>query len=78
MHTRHRTVLLCCALGALLAAVAVCVGAAAPARAATALPARGIWSSVTGSPAATERWVDVAQGPGGSLYAGGSVASERR
>ena len=75
MHTRHRTVLLCCALGALLAAVAVCVGAAAPARAATALPARGIWSSVTGSPAATERWVDVAQGPGGSLYAGGSVAS---
>jgi len=75
MHTRHRTVLLCCALGALLAAVAVCAGAAAPARAATALPARGIWSSVTGSPAATERWTDVAQGPGGSLYAGGVVAS---
>jgi hypothetical protein len=75
MHTRHRTVLLACALGALLAAVAVCAIAAAPARAATALPARGIWAIVTGSPTATERWVDVAQGPGGSLYAGGTVAS---
>lgn len=75
MHTRHRTVLLACALGALLAAVAVCADAAAPARAATALPTRGIWAIVTGSPTATERWVDVTQGPSGSLYAGGDVAS---
>ena len=75
MHTRHRTVLLACALGALLAAVAVCAGAAAPARAATALPPRGVWASVIGSTTTTERWVDVAQGPNGSLYAGGSVVS---
>jgi len=76
MHTRHRTVLLACALGALLAAVAVCADAAAPARAATsALPPHGIWASVTGSAATSERWVAVAQGPGGALYAGGSVVS---
>jgi len=75
MHTRHRTVLLACALSALLAAVAVCAGAAAPASAATALPQRGIWASVVGSTTTTERWVDVAQGPGGTLYAGGSVVS---
>ena len=75
MHTRHRIVLLACALGALLAAVAVCAAAVAPARAAAALPARGIWASVTGSTTTTERWVDVAQGPGGALYAGGSVVS---
>jgi hypothetical protein len=52
------------------AACAVCAGAAAPARAA-ALPARGLWSSVIGPTTNTERWVDVARGSNGSLYAGG-------
>lgn len=57
----------------LIAVVAtVCAGAATPARAA-ALPARGVWSSVIGLTAATERWVDVAKGPDGSLYAGGDA-----
>ena len=50
-------------------AVAVCAGAAAPARAAFA--PHGIWSSVLGPTINTERWVDVAKGPDGSLYAGG-------
>jgi hypothetical protein len=59
------------------AACAVCAGAAAPARAAAlparaaALPARGVWSSVIGPTTNTERWVDVARGANGSLYAGG-------
>src|ERR1035437_7959822 len=50
-------------------AAAVCAGAAAPARAAFA--PHGVWSNVLGPTVNTERWVDVAKGPDGSLYAGG-------
>ena len=75
MHGHLRTAVpswsLAIALIALVvAACAVCAGAAAPARAA-ALPARGVWSNVIGPTANTERWLDVARGANGSLYAGG-------
>lgn len=57
-------------LALVAAACAVCAGATAPARAA-ALPPRGLWTNVIGPTANTERWVDVARGANGSLYAGG-------
>ena len=68
----HRSVSLVVVFVIVLAAiaVAVCAGAAAPARAAFA--PHGIWSNVLGPTINTERWVDVAKGPDGSLYAGGN------
>jgi hypothetical protein len=59
------------ALTLIVAAVGVCARAAAPACAA-ALPSHAIWSDVLGGTTNTESWIDVARGPDGSLYAGGS------
>lgn len=65
---RNRTVV----AALVLLAVAVCAGAAAPARA--AVPVKSIWWNVLGPTTADDRWVDVARGPDGSLYAAGDFA----
>ena len=71
---RRRFVPLACVFAVVLAALAVGLGAgaAAPARAA-ALPLHGIWSDILSGPLNTNvtQYVDVAEGPDGSLYAGG-------
>ena len=71
---RRRFVPLACVFAVVLAALVVglCAGAAAPARAA-APPAHSLWWTVLYGPVNTNisQFVDVAEGPDGSLYAGG-------
>jgi hypothetical protein len=71
---RRRFVPLACVFAVVLAALVVGLGAGAgaPARAA-ALPLHGIWSDILSGPLNTNvtQYVDVAEGPDGSLYAGG-------
>ena len=67
----HRSVSLVVVFVIVLVAIAVAVGAGAAAPARAAFAPHGIWSNVLGPTVNTERWVDVAKGPDGSLYAGG-------